>query len=46
MDKYAPGGGFCWCGGYLASVGDKESMRRNMVVMSEVESYGRAFYKK
>ncbi|MDR3277869.1 MAG: veratrol--corrinoid protein metyltransferase [Oscillospiraceae bacterium] len=46
MDKYAPGGGFCWCGGYLVSVGDEESMRRNMVVMSEVEAYGRAFYKK
>jgi hypothetical protein len=45
MDKYAGGGGFCWCGGYLSSVGDNEMMRRNIVVMTEVDSYGHQFYK-
>ncbi|MDR1299714.1 MAG: veratrol--corrinoid protein metyltransferase [Oscillospiraceae bacterium] len=46
IDKYAGGGGFCWCGGYLTSVGDEEMARRNTVVMSEVESYGHSFYQK
>jgi hypothetical protein len=45
IDKYAVGGGFCWCGGYLSSVGDDESARKTAVVMSEVESYGHKFYK-
>ncbi|MDR1590179.1 MAG: veratrol--corrinoid protein metyltransferase [Oscillospiraceae bacterium] len=45
MDKYAVGGGYCWCGGYLSSVGDTEMLRRNMVLMSEVDSYGHSFYK-
>jgi hypothetical protein len=45
MNKYAVGGGFCWCGGYLSSVNDEATFKKNMIVMSEVESYGRDFYK-
>ena len=46
MDLLAPGGGYCFCGGYLGPVDDPEVARKNAVVMDEVETYGRAFYKK
>jgi hypothetical protein len=46
IDKYAPGGGYCWCGGYLSAVGDEEMIRRNVVVMTEVYNYGHSFYKR
>ena len=46
MDTYAPGGGFCWCGGYLGAVGDEEINRRNAILFDEVYKYGDAFYKK
>jgi hypothetical protein len=46
MDKYATGGGFVWCGGFLASAGDSEMQRRNRILHEEVYSYGHAFYKK
>lgn len=44
MDKYAQGGGFGWCGGYLAAKGDVEMNRRNGVLFEEVNSYGDTFY--
>lgn len=44
MDNYAQGGGFCWCGMFLGAAGDMEMMRRNMVVLDEVDKYGDTFY--
>ncbi len=44
MDRFAKGGGFGWCGGYLAAEGDMEMMRRNMVLFEEVNRYGDTFY--
>lgn len=46
MDAYAVGGGFCWCGGYLGAVDDKEMIRKNGILFDEVYKYGDAFYKK
>lgn len=44
MDSLAKGGGFMWCGGFLGSAGDGESMRKNMILMDEAAKYGDAFY--
>ena len=44
MDRYAKGGGFAWCGGYLGAVGDQEVIRKNKVLFEEVYRYGDAFY--
>ncbi len=46
MDRLAPGGGFCWCGGYLGAVDDPEVIRKNAVLFDEVFRYGDEFYKK
>jgi hypothetical protein len=45
MDKYAVGGGFCWCGGFLVAVGDDESAKKNSIIHDEVKKYGHEFYK-
>ncbi len=44
MDMLAPGGGFCWCGGYLGAVDDQEVLRKNIVLFDEVDKYGHSFY--
>ena len=44
IDLLAPGGGFCWCGGYLGAVGDTEADRKNKVLREEVYRYGDIFY--
>ena len=44
MDKYAQGGGFGWCGGFLGAAGDMEAMRKNMIISDEAAKYGDAFY--
>ena len=44
IDAYAPGGGFCWMGGYLGALGDTESVRKNAIISDEVIKYGHAFY--
>ena len=46
MDRLAPGGGFCWCGGYLGAIDDPEVIRKNGILFDEVFRYGDAFYKK
>ena len=46
IDAYAPGGGFCWRGGFLGAVGDPEPVRKTGVVIDEATNYGRDFYKK
>lgn len=45
MDSYAPGGGFCWCGGFLGPIDDPEVIRKNGVLFEEVYRYGDIFYK-
>ncbi|MDR1909729.1 MAG: veratrol--corrinoid protein metyltransferase [Spirochaetaceae bacterium] len=46
IDKYAPGGGYAFCGGILGKAGDMElNMKLNGWVQDEVTKYGGAFYK-
>ncbi|MDR2486763.1 MAG: veratrol--corrinoid protein metyltransferase [Clostridiales Family XIII bacterium] len=45
MDRYAVGGGYCWCGGFLGAVGDQEILRKNMILFDEVGRYSLEFYK-
>ena len=45
MDNYAYDGGYCWCGGFLGPIGDEECMRKNNIIMDEVNTYGRTLYK-
>lgn len=46
MDELAPGGGYCFCGGFLGDIEDPEVARKNFIVLQEVESYGASFYEK
>ncbi|MCL2124866.1 MAG: veratrol--corrinoid protein metyltransferase [Oscillospiraceae bacterium] len=46
IDAYAPGGGFCWGGGFLGALNDPEPMRKTKVVIDEATRYGRDFYKR
>jgi hypothetical protein len=46
MDKYAPGGGYMFMGGFLGPASDKEIARKNAILLDEVNKYGHAFYKK
>ena len=43
--KYAPGGGFMWCGGYLGSIDDAEIKRKNGVLHEAVDKLAYSFYK-
>jgi hypothetical protein len=45
MDAYAPGGGYCWCGGFLGTINDQEIIRKNAILIDEAETYGRHFYR-
>lgn len=45
IDAYAPGGGYCFCGGYMGAIGDQETARKNEILMDEVYTYGGKFYK-
>ena len=45
IDAYAPGGGFCWMGGYLGALNDPEPVRKSSVVIDEAIKYGGTFYK-
>jgi hypothetical protein len=44
MDLLAPGGGFCWCGGFLSAIDDQKAIRKNTILMDEVKKYGASFY--
>lgn len=44
IDTYAPGGGFCWCGGALGPVDDPITKQKNKWMAEEVSDYGRKFY--
>jgi len=47
IDKYAPGGGYGFCGGWLGRAEDADkSMQINGWVQDEVAKYGSEFYKK
>ena len=46
IDAYAPGGGFCWGGGFLGALNDPEPKRKTAVVLDEATKYGYSFYKK
>jgi len=46
LDALAPGGGYCFAGGYLSENGDEETVRRNRIVQDEAERYGRTFYRR
>jgi hypothetical protein len=46
IDELAPGGGYCFCGGYIGALDDPEVGRKNAVVLDEVETYGGSFYQK
>ena len=45
IDKYAPGGGFCWGGGFLALPGDEKSAQKNKWIEEVISTYGKNFYK-
>jgi hypothetical protein len=46
LDKYAPGGGYAFCGGILGKAGDQEqTMKINGWVQDEVAKYGANYYK-
>ncbi|MDR0489888.1 MAG: veratrol--corrinoid protein metyltransferase [Oscillospiraceae bacterium] len=42
--KYAPGGGFMWCGGFLGPIDDAEVKRKNGVLHGAVDKLARSFY--
>ncbi|MDR0861301.1 MAG: veratrol--corrinoid protein metyltransferase [Oscillospiraceae bacterium] len=44
FDKLAPGGGYCFCGGFLFAPGDKEAARKNAVILRAVDELGHSFY--
>jgi uroporphyrinogen-III decarboxylase len=46
IDRFAPGGGFCFWGSVYGPVGDKATGDRKRWLTEEYESYGRTFYNK
>jgi hypothetical protein len=45
LDKYAPGGGYAWLGGYLGRSDEMEiAAKINTWLNEEVDSYGQTFY--
>jgi hypothetical protein len=47
IDKYAPGGGYAWLGGYLGRADEMDiAAKINTWINEEVDSYGQEFYKK
>jgi hypothetical protein len=45
INRYAPGGGYVFCGGFLGPLDDPEVMRKNMVLMGAVKEIGHSFYR-
>jgi len=46
IDRFAPGGGFCFWGSAYGPVGDKETDDRKRWLTEEYDRYGRTFYDK
>ena len=44
MDMLAPGGGYCFCGGFMGALGDKRSFEKNMMVRRAVEELSHTYY--
>lgn len=44
IDMYAPGGGYCYTGGFLGATADEETVRRNKLLYRTAEEYGGSFY--
>ena len=45
FNKYAPGGGFAWFGGFLGPLDDEEVKRKNSVLRAAVDKMAYSFYK-
>ena len=46
IDRFAPGGGYCFLASSQGPVGDKATEEKKRWITEEYESYGRAFYQK
>lgn len=46
IDKYAQGGGYAFCGGFLGATDDEVIIRKNRWVAEALDEYGHNFYKK
>jgi len=44
INRFAPGGGFCFLGGAYGRIGDKGTEDRRRWMTEEFESYGKSFY--
>ncbi|NLT40838.1 MAG: veratrol--corrinoid protein metyltransferase [Clostridiales bacterium] len=44
IDRFAPGGGFCFRGGTLGPRDDPDTMNKRRWISEEYDSYGRTFY--
>jgi uroporphyrinogen-III decarboxylase len=44
VDRLAPGGGYCWLGGFLTAVGDEENRKKNAIINDEASNYCKTFY--
>ncbi len=44
IDRYAPGGGYGFCGGVPGRIDDPAVMKINMWIADEVETYGKDYY--
>lgn len=44
MDMLAPGGGYCFAGGYLGAIGDTTAIRKNEMVMRAYNDLCTAYY--
>lgn len=44
MDILAPGGGYCFCGGFLGRLGDEKSKEKNAMLMKAVGELSHKYY--
>ncbi|MCF0141863.1 MAG: veratrol--corrinoid protein metyltransferase, partial [Parasporobacterium sp.] len=42
--KLAPGGGYCFCGGFLGRLGDDKTLQKNRMVRRAAEELGHLYY--
>jgi hypothetical protein len=45
IEKYAPGGGYAFGGGYLGPIGDEATARKNKWLLEAADAYGKSFYR-
>ena len=46
IDRFAPGGGYIFCGGFLGPKDDEATAQKNRWIAEAVDEYGSVFYKK